>query len=116
VESQIAIFLYEGLIDDAIAALGKVSYYASQQVFDQVLAAAVNHRPDWVIKTGISLAERPIEEGKAKYYDEAVQRLAFVKQAYQAQNNIAGWQAYVDDLKDRHGRKYKLMGLLQRIA
>ncbi len=34
----------------------------------------------------------------------------------QAQDNIAGWQAYVDDLKDRHGRKYKLMGLLQRIA
>jgi hypothetical protein len=40
----------------------------------QVRVAAIPHRPDWVIKTGIRYAEQPIEAAKAKYYEGAVQR------------------------------------------
>ncbi len=75
--------------------------------------AVMERRPDWVIQTALRQAERIIEPGKAQYYHHAVDWLARARDAYRVAGRDAEWQAYLRDLRERHGRKYKLMGLLK---
>jgi uncharacterized Zn finger protein len=110
-DERVDIFLHEGLIDDAIKAV-KHSYTE----LDKVLAAAVEQRPDWVIQAGTKHAERIIDEGKSKYYDIAVRRLALVRRAYQHAGRAEEWQHYEAQLRDTHGRKRKLMDMLRQIG
>jgi uncharacterized Zn finger protein len=110
-DERVDIFLHEGLIDDAIKAV-KHSYTE----LDKVLAAAVEQRPDWVIQAGTKHAERIIDEGKSKYYDIAVRRLALVRRAYQHAGRAEEWRQYEAQLRDTHGRKRKLMDMLQQIG
>jgi uncharacterized Zn finger protein len=110
-DERVDIFLHEDLIDDAIKAV-KHSYTE----LDKVLTAAVEQRPDWVIQAGTKHAERIIDEGKAKYYDIAVRRLALVRRAYQHAGRAEEWRQYEAQLRDTHGRKRKLMDMLQQIG
>jgi uncharacterized Zn finger protein len=96
-DERVDIFLHEGLIDDAIKAV-KHSY--SYTELDKVLTAAVEQRPDWVIQAGTKHAEQIINEGKAKYYDIAVRRLALVRRAYQHAGRGEEWQQYEAQLRD----------------
>lgn len=111
-DKRVDIFLHEGLIDDAIAVV-KSGY--SYGLLDRVLAAAVEQRPDWVIEAGTRHAEQLINEGKSKYYDVAVQRLVMVRRAYQYAGRADDWQRYEAELRERHGRKRKLMDMLRQM-
>lgn len=106
----IDIFLHEGLIDDAIAALGA---YASDGKVVQVMQAAKSSRPDWVIQTAQKRAEAIMNAGKAPHYDSAVQWLGRAKEAYLAADRRRQWENYLAQVRETHGRKYKLMGLLK---
>jgi len=110
-EAKIDIFLDEGLIDDAIAALGN---YASNQLVHRVMVAAIPHQPEWVIEKARRYAEEIIEQGKANAYEEAVEWLRKVRTAYNKSGQQAQWQRYRDQLMTTHARKYKLMGLLKQ--
>jgi uncharacterized Zn finger protein len=112
-DPHVDIFLYEGLIDDAIAVVESGYSYG---ILDKVLAAAVEQRPDWVIQAGTKHAEQIINEGKAKYYDIAVRRLALVRRAYQHAGRAEEWRQYEAQLRDTHGRKRKLMDMLRQIG
>jgi len=109
-QAQVDIFLHEGLLDDAIAA---VEQDASYDLIERVMDAVVEHRPEWVIEVARQQAERIIEAGKAKYYHHAVGWLERARAAYRAAGREADWQAYLGEIRTRHGRKYKLMGLLE---
>ena len=50
-----------------------------------------------------------MDEGKAQYYDAAARWLGKARAAYQAAGQEKEWQAYLADLLERHGRKYKLV-------
>jgi uncharacterized Zn finger protein len=75
--------------------------------------AVLEHRPDWVIQASRQQAERIIEAGQSKYYDHAVDWLGRARAAYQAAGRETEWQAYLREIRTRHGRKYKLMGMLE---
>jgi uncharacterized Zn finger protein len=77
--------------------------------------AVLEHRPDWVIRTALAQADRIIEPGRARHYHHAVDWLRRARDAYRAAGRVAEWQAYLRDLRARHGRKYKLMGLLDEL-
>src|SRR5712691_3464527 len=65
-----AIFVYEGLLDDAIAVADSAPYdYA---MVEKVADAAIQTHPDWVIRMGRQQAERIMDGGKARYYHHAV--------------------------------------------
>lgn len=110
-EAKIDIFLDEGLIDDAIAALGN---YASNQLVHRVMVAAIPQQPEWVIEKARRYAEEIMEQGKANAYEEAVEWLRRVRAAYNKSGQQAQWQRYRDQLMTTHARKYKLMGLLKQ--
>ncbi|MDQ5852114.1 MAG: SWIM zinc finger domain-containing protein, partial [Chloroflexota bacterium] len=108
----VEIFLHEGLIDDAIAA---VDHGATHTLVEQVVEAAIATHPDWVIKTARGQAEPFMDGGKAQYYGAAVRWLARARDAYRGAGREAEWQAYYQELMALHGRKYKLVPMLQTL-
>ncbi|HRJ44461.1 MAG TPA: hypothetical protein PL105_21380, partial [Caldilineaceae bacterium] len=108
--SAVDIFLHEGLIDDAIAALSPYDYGGKVIA---VMNAAMQSRPDWVIQTAQKNAEAIMNAGKANHYDDATAWLRRAKEAYMGSGRKSGWTAYMAEVRQKHGRKWKLMGLLE---
>jgi len=75
--------------------------------------AAITTRPDWVIQSAKAQAERIMNAGDAKHYDAAVNWLRRARDASRAASMQADWQGYLASVKNTHGRKYKLMALIQ---
>lgn len=109
---RIDIFLHEGLIDDAIAALGA---HPTGADLARVMDAAVATRPDWVIAAATASAEGIINPGDAKHYDSAVDWLRRARSAYQAAGRTQDWTAYFQRLRATHARKHKLIALLDAL-
>jgi uncharacterized Zn finger protein len=113
-QGQINVFLHEGLIDDAIAALEP---YASHTLVEQVVNAALEAqvRFEWIIETCRKQAEPIMNGGKAEYYSSAANWLAKARTAYRALRREEEWKAYLNELLNRHGRKYKLVPMLKAL-
>ena len=80
-----------------------------------MVEAAIATHPDWVIKTARGQAEPFMDGGKAQYYGAAVRWLAHARDAYRRAGREAEWQAYHQELMALHGRKYKLVPMLQTL-
>jgi len=116
-QAQIDIFLDEGFLEDAIAIASKLSSYYSSLIFrvmDRVVASEQLVHNQWVIDNARPRAESIMDEGKAKYYADAVEWLKRVKAAYRVLGKAADWSHYYQTLLSQHGRKRKLMGLMQQ--
>ncbi len=111
--AQVDIFLHEGLVEDAMAVASDLGSYQNSLVLKVMDAVMVSHS-QWVIDNARRRAESIMDEGKAKYYDNAVEWLKRVKAAYAAGGNGADWSVYYRQLVEQHGRKRKLMGLMQQ--
>ncbi|MEM6839987.1 MAG: SWIM zinc finger family protein [Cyanobacteria bacterium P01_C01_bin.120] len=111
--AQIDIFLHEGLFEDAIAVASDLSSYHSRLIL-QVMDAVIATHSQWVIDNARPRAEAIMDEGKAKYYQNAIDWLKRIKAACQALNRGDEWSHYHRQLTDTHGRKRKLMGLMQQ--
>ncbi len=109
-EGQVDVFLHEGLVDDAIAAVEKRGGY---DLTERVMDAVVAQRPAWVIQAARRQAERIMDAGKAQSYHYAVGWLERARAAYRVAGREDDWQAYLREIRERHGRKYKLMGMLR---
>ena len=114
-KGQIDVFLHEGLIDDAIAALDP---YASHTLVEQVVDAALQLQSqlDWVIQACRKQAEYIMDKGKAELYSSAANWLAKARRAYHMLGSQAEWQTYLDELLSQHGRKYKLVPMLKALG
>jgi uncharacterized Zn finger protein len=111
-QGQVDVFLHEGLIDDAIAA---VEPNATHTLVERVADAAMQSHPSWVIKVSRHQAEPFMDEGKAQYYRTAANWLAKARAAYRNMGREEEWRLYLDELLDRHRRKYKLVPLLEAL-
>ena len=112
-QAQVDIFLYEGLLEDAIAIASGLRSYHSQLIL-RVMDAALSTHGQWVIDNARPRAESIMDSGKAKYYHNAVDWLKRVKAAYQEMGQSADWSRYYQTLVSQHGRKRKLMGLMKQ--
>jgi uncharacterized Zn finger protein len=110
-EAKVQIFLQEGSIDDAIATVN--DGYGRGNLIQLVMDAAISHRPEWVIAKAIRPAEDIMNRGKAESYQEAVNWLTRAREAYIRSGRQAEWQQYRAQLISSHGRKRKLMGLIE---
>src|SRR6266700_1546602 len=113
-QGQINVFLHEGLLDDAIAALEP---YASHTLVEQVVNAAMESQThyEWIIETSRKQAEPIMNGGKAEYYSSAANWLAKARTAYRALGHEEEWKVYLNELLTRHGRKYKLVPMLKAL-
>ena len=113
-QGSVDVFLHEGLLDEAIAALEP---YASHTLVEQVVEFALKSQSqlDWVIQASRKQAESIMDRGKADYYSSAANWLAKARTAYQASNRKGEWQTYLNELLSTHGRKYKLVPMLKAL-
>lgn len=111
-DAKVDIFLHEGLIDDAIAAVENAYDYP---LLERVAVAAIAARPEWVITAASAQAERIMNSGKADRYVFAADWLRIARDAYVAAGRENEWRGYLQSIRQRHGRKYKLMGLIERL-
>ena len=111
-EGSVDIFLHEGLIEDAIAALEGSGNY---QLIGRVVDAALESHPEWVISVCRRQAEPIMDQGQARYYHHAVRWLGKAKAAYQAAGREEEWRTYLEALLERHQRKYKLVPMLEEL-
>lgn len=109
-EAKVQIFLAEGFVDDAISTVN--DSYTHRHLVQLVMDAAIDYRPEWVIAKAISPAEDIINRGKAESYQDAVDWLGKARTAYLQSGRQHEWEEYRRQLVDKHGRKHKLMGLI----
>ncbi|MGK7875398.1 MAG: SWIM zinc finger domain-containing protein [Xenococcaceae cyanobacterium] len=112
-DAKVDIFLHENLSDQAIAAVDNLSSYQSEPIH-RVMNAAIAQHPDWVIANACRRAESIMDQGKAKYYHHAIEWLSKARAAYLQSGRKEEWQAYRAKIRQKHGRKYKLMGMLKQ--
>lgn len=105
------IFLRENLLDDAIRVAARSD---DDALLARVADAVAEARPAWAARTALERAEAIIDEGHAARYETAVAWLRRAEAAYRVAGREADWQRYLADLRARHGRKFKLMALLER--
>jgi uncharacterized Zn finger protein len=110
---HVDVFLYEGLVQDAIAVVEESPIEA---LVARVADAAIESHPAWVIETCLKQAEEIMEQGRSKYYAEAITWLEKVRDAYLLDGRDEEWQVYFDELIDRHQRKYQLRPMLENLA
>jgi uncharacterized Zn finger protein len=76
---QVDVFLHENPVGDAISAIEGDPFGG---LVAKVADAAIETHPDWVIETCRRRAEEIMNQGRSKDYDEAVDWLAKVRDAY----------------------------------
>lgn len=107
------VFVYEDLLDDAIAVADSAPYdYA---MVEQVADAAIQTHPDWVMRIGRWQAERTMDGGKARYYHHAIAWLRRSREAALGAGLQDDWRQYVDSLLLQHARKYSLVPQLKNL-
>jgi uncharacterized Zn finger protein len=108
------IYLSEGLIDDAVRSVGdRFGYGAHDETLMRLATAAHTSHPDWVIRLAMGQAASIMDANRAGHYELAVQWLEKAALAYEVLGREDDWRACLDDLIDRHRRKYKLRPLLE---
>jgi uncharacterized Zn finger protein len=110
---HVDVFLHEALIQDAIAVVGESPVEA---LVARVADAAIESHPQWVTETCRKQAEEIMDQGRSKYYADAVSWLAKARDACLASGREEEWRSYLDGLIDRHQRKYKLRPMLEDLA
>ncbi|HET6567786.1 MAG TPA: SWIM zinc finger family protein [Rhodothermales bacterium] len=109
-EASVNIFLEEGMIDDAIVAVDRQpAHYA---LVRRVAEAAAETRPEWVIRAAKQQAEPILDAGQSNAYHHAVDWLALARAAYRRLGQEDECHTYLTSLKEQHGRKRKLMSLM----
>jgi uncharacterized Zn finger protein len=114
VSNKVEIYLHEGMVNEAVQAVDR-SPYAGYSTLERVVDAAIASHPDWVIRQCRNQAEPIMEQGKSQYYHHAVRWVEKARAAYRAAGREAEWRAYLGELIARHGRKYKLVSMLEAL-
>jgi uncharacterized Zn finger protein len=111
---RIEIYLYEGMVKEAIEAVDQNSY-VGHDALERVVDAACRSHPDWVIGQCKKQAESIMDSGKSNYYHQAARWLAKARQAYLAADRATEWGKYLEGLIGRHARKYSLRPQLEAL-
>lgn len=111
--TQVDIYLHEGMVDEAVKAVGKRGAYVGYDTLERVVDAAYKSHPDWVIRRCQAQAERIMDAGQSKYYHHAANWLGRARRAYLAAGRDEQWSAYLEGLISKHARKYALRPRLE---
>lgn len=113
ISGPVDIFLHEGLVEDAIALVEKNPVGAP---LARVADAAIESHPEWVINNCRERAEEIMDEGRSKYYGDAITWLEKARDAYLSSGREEEWLDYLGELTNQHWRKYKLCPMLEDLG
>ena len=112
---RIKIYLHENMVSEAFQAVEKDTYVGHELLADVVDAAGELY-PDWCIDHCRREADSIMDTGKSKYYSSALRWLSKARFIYLACGREAEWQAYQQQLVERHRRKRSLAPYLIEMA
>ncbi|MEM6430657.1 MAG: SWIM zinc finger domain-containing protein, partial [Deinococcota bacterium] len=107
----VGILLREACYDEAISVTEKFPHDTALVI--KVMDAVIHSHSTWVIATSKDLAETIMDAGNSNRYEDAVNYLSYVKEAYLSHDRVEPWEDYVQGLVDTHKRKRKLMKLME---
>ena len=111
---RIRIYLSEGLIDAAVRAVGnRFEHGAHDETLMRLASAAHASHPDWVIQLAMHHATSIMDANQAGHHALAAQWPEKAALAHEVLGREDDWRACLDELIDRHRRKYKLRPLLE---
>ncbi|SEP22998.1 Uncharacterized conserved protein, contains Zn finger domain [Halogranum amylolyticum] len=109
---HVEIFLYADQYDEAIDIADR---FPNEDVVKPVVKAVWKDRSQWAIDACKTQAEPIIEQGQSQRYRDVVQWLGIAGKAAHSAGRGDAWCAYLEDLVERHSRKYKLVPLLEEL-
>jgi uncharacterized Zn finger protein len=113
---RIRIYLSEGLIDEAVRAVGdRFGHGAHDETLMHLASAAHASHPEWVIRLAMHQANSIMDANRAGHYTLAAQWLEKAALAHEVMGREDDWRACLDELIERHRRKYKLRPLLESL-
>jgi uncharacterized Zn finger protein len=112
--AKLASLVEAGRLTAVMRAIDKNFHYAHGDLL-RMLVPTKEKYPDWGIQKCKNLAEAIMDAGRSGEYDTAVNWLRRAKEIYLHHQRQAEWHSYVDSLLAEHGRKYKLVPMLQAI-
>jgi hypothetical protein len=113
VNGIVDIFLFIDHNQEAIDLIKQQRYF-SVSPHDLIIQRTITIDPDWVLNRANHEATPIIKDGKAKYYEKAVEWLVIIMKCYLQKENTTEWEQYTTRIQKEHGRKYKLMGLMKK--
>lgn len=111
---KIDIYLYEGMVNEAVRAVDQNSYLG-YDALERVVDAACQSHPDWVVRQCKKQAEPIMDSGKSKYYHHAARWLGKSRQAYLVSDRECEWKKYLEGLIEKHARKSSLRPQLEAL-
>ncbi len=113
---KIRIYLSEGLIDEAVRAVGdRFAHGAHDEALMHLASAAHASHPEWVIRLSMHQANSIMDANQASHYTLAAQWLEKAALAHEVLGREDDWRTCLDELIERHRRKYKLRPLLESL-
>ncbi|MGA8314455.1 MAG: hypothetical protein WB768_01205, partial [Bradyrhizobium sp.] len=113
---RIRIYLSEGLIDEAVRAVGdRFGHGAHDETLMHLASAAHASHPEWVIRLAMHQANSIMDANRAGHYTLAAQWLEKAALAHEVMGREDDWRACLDELIERHRRKYKLRPFLESL-
>lgn len=102
-DDRIRIYLPEGLIDEAVRAVGdRFEHRARDETLVRLASAAHASHPEWVIRLAMHQANSIMDANHTSYYTLAAQWLEKAALAHEALGREDDWRACLDELIDRH--------------
>lgn len=112
-EQKVDIYLYEHMYKEVVQTVDGMRFFYD---IDKVLDAVQNQFPEWAFRQCTSRAESIMDEGRAKYYDDAAEWLRRGREILLPAGLEKIWSTYINAVMEKHQRKYKLMPMLKAIA
>lgn len=111
--TEVDIYLYEHMLVEAMQSVDRHGDYSAD--LERVIEAVRGDHPDWCIGHCKRQAERIMNSGDARRYEDAAAWLRRARTIYAQHDRLAEWQPYLAGLLETHHRKYKLVPLLKAL-
>jgi len=111
--TAVDIYLAEHMLVEVMQAVDKRGDYSPD--LGRVIEAVQGEHPDWCIRHCKRQAERIMNDGDAKHYQDAAEWLRRARTIYTQHDRLNEWRPYLAGLLETHSRKYKLVPMLKAL-
>ncbi len=112
-DHKVDIYLYEKMYQQAIAVVDQANWFSN---IDKVIEAVKADDPKWAFRQCQQRAEAIMDAGQAQNYRLAAEWLRRGRDILRSAGEVEIWNVYLDQVIEKHQRKYKLMPMLRELS
>jgi len=111
-DHKVDIYLYEKMYQQAITVVDQASWFSN---IDKVIEEVKADYPKWTFRQCQQRAEAIMDAGQAQNYRVAAEWLRRGRDILISVGEKEMWRVYLDQVMEKHQRKYKLMPMLREL-